>query len=97
MNWRDVPLPERMQRLDKDQRGLPIPFIVQLDAATGRQYFTINDERKVEACRQHDLCAICGQKLLRGRWFVGGPASAFHEHGCYIDTPTRTTRAAITP
>ena len=88
MNWRDVPLPERMQALEKDQRGLPIPFIVQRDAQTGRPYFTINNEAKVEACRKHDLCAICGHKLLRGRWFVGGPASAFHENGCYIDTPT---------
>jgi hypothetical protein len=33
------------------------------------------------------LCAICGKKLTRGRWFVGGPLSAFHAEGCYIDTP----------
>jgi len=35
-----------------------------------------------------DLCSICGKTLLRGRWFIGGPRSAFHKRGAYIDMPT---------
>jgi hypothetical protein len=86
LNWRDVPLPERMQKLDTDRRGLPIPFLV-LRASDGTPNFTVNDGRKHIQCLREDRCAICGQKLLRGRWFVGGPLSAFHPMGCYIDTP----------
>lgn len=85
-DWRTVPLPQRMQTLEKDVRGLPIPFLVMRDNE-GTAHFTINDHEKHALCLREDRCAICSQKLLRGRWFVGGPLSAFHEHGCYIDTP----------
>jgi len=53
----------------------------------GRPHFTINDENKRQEIIQRDLCSICAQKLLRGRWFVGGPGSAFHERGAYLDPP----------
>lgn len=86
MNRLDVPLPERMRKLDRDPRGYPIPFIVLRDNE-GRAHFTINDTAKVQITLRRDLCAICGQKLLRGRWYVGGPGSAFHPDGAYIDGP----------
>lgn len=85
-NWRDVPIPERMKHLDRDARGLPIPYIV-LRHNDGSPVFTANDTAKVQECIRKDLCAISGQKLLRGRWFVGGPMSAFHPEGWYLDTP----------
>ena len=88
MNWRAVPIPERLQKLDRDKRGLPIPFLVARDTAHGTPYFTINDSQKHARCLSEDRCAICGDRLLRGRWFLGGPLSAFHPRGCYIDTPT---------
>jgi hypothetical protein len=53
----------------------------------GRAHFTINDEAKVQEFIEQDLCSICGAKLFRARWFIGGPRSAFHEHGAYIDPP----------
>jgi hypothetical protein len=81
-----VPIPERMAQLPRDPRGYPIPFIVLRDA-DNRPHFTINDTTSVEFAIRHDLCAICGSKLFRGRWFVGGTGSAFHEHGAYIDGP----------
>jgi hypothetical protein len=81
-----VELPSRMQSLDRDARGFPIPFVVFRDS-DGTPHFTINDHRKVILCIADDRCAICGQTLLRGRWFIGGPQSAFHEHGAYIDPP----------
>jgi len=34
-----------------------------------------------------ELCPICGERLGKWRWFVGGPGSAFHEHGWFIDLP----------
>jgi hypothetical protein len=82
-NWRDISLPERMQKLDRDGRGLPIPVIVLRDNE-GTPHFTINDDRKVSRCLAEDRCAICGQKLFRGRWFVGESLSAFHLRGAYI-------------
>ena len=85
-DWRSVPLPERMQKLDRDRRGLPIPFLVVRDPGGGA-HFTMNDEIKRQRCLKEDLCAICGQKLFRGKWYVGGPLSAFHPNGRYVDTP----------
>ncbi len=79
-------LPDRMKHLDRDHRGYPIPYIVLRDS-DNRPHFTINDDSKVRRCREHDLCPVCGSELLRGRWFLGGPMSAFHPHGAYIDPP----------
>jgi hypothetical protein len=59
---------------------------VFIDAA-GNPQFTINDEDKRQRHLRDDLCPLCGTKLFRGRWFVGGPLSAFHPRGAYIDAP----------
>lgn len=82
----DVELPERMKALPRDERGLPIPFIVWYDP-DGKPHFTINDQQKQLSAAQNDLCGICGQKLEKMRWFIGGPLSAFAPGGCYIDGP----------
>ena len=81
-----VPIPKRMAHLALDRRGFPIPPSVYIDT-NGRPHFTINDEPKRQALIATDRCPLCGGKLLRGRWFVGGPQSAFHIHGAYIDPP----------
>ncbi len=81
------PVPDRMKHLDRDHRGYPVPFIVFRDS-DGKPHFTINDQVKTGLCRSKDLCSICGLKLLRGRWFVGGPGSALAPTGAYIDPPT---------
>ena len=81
-----VPIPERMQHLKLDRRGYPVPVAVYHDS-DGRPHFTINDEAQRQRLIAGDRCPICGGKLLRGRWFVGGPQSAFHVHGAYIDPP----------
>lgn len=86
MNPRSIPVPERMAHLPLDKRGYPIFFGAMIDD-DGTPYFTVNDDRKRELMVAHDLCSICGKTLLRGRWFAGGPASAFHERGAYIDMP----------
>lgn len=83
---REVPAPKRMAHLDRDERGYPIPAMVFRDE-TGRPHFTINNEADRFILLMDDKCSICGEKLLRLRWFVGGPLSAFHKHGSYMDPP----------
>lgn len=86
MTWRDVPVPDLMRYLPRDTRGYPIPVMVQRDSQ-GKPHFTVNDENLRRQCIKEDLCSICGNKLLRGRWFIGGPLSAFHPNGSYLDPP----------
>lgn len=81
-----VPIPARMKHLQVDRRGYPIPWGVYRDGE-GNPHFAINDEKRRMQMLGRDLCSICGTKLFRGRWFVGGPLSAFHEYGCYLDPP----------
>lgn len=81
-----IAIPDRMKHLDCDHRGYPIPFIVFRDS-DNKPHFTINDQHKISRCRHSDLCPICGRELLRGRWFLGGPMSALHPRGAYIDPP----------
>ena len=86
MNFKDVPIPAGMRMLPHDQRSYPIPYLVVVDD-TGKPHFTISDERKRARIILEDRCSICGRKLLRGRWLVGGPLAAFHPHGAYLDPP----------
>jgi hypothetical protein len=86
MNPADVPVPRTMRHLPKDRRGYPIPAGVLIDPA-GKPHFTINDEATRRRQMAERLCPICDKKLGRWRMFVGGPQSAFHQHGAYIDLP----------
>ena len=79
-------IPKRMQQLDRDARGLPIPATVWRDQ-TGQPHFTINDTAISGRLLIEDRCGICGSELLRVRWFVGGPLSALHPRGAYNDLP----------
>jgi hypothetical protein len=81
-----IPIPTRMADLPRDRRGYAIPWAVFTDA-DGRAHFQINDDRKRVHCLTRDLCPICGRKLTRGRWFVGGPMSVFHPNGAFADPP----------
>lgn len=82
----NVAIPARMAHLERDRRGYPIPVSVYRDS-DGRPHFTIIDELKRQRVIADDRCPICGGKLTRGRWFVGGPMSAFNNRGAYIDPP----------
>lgn len=82
----ELPIPSRMSALDRDVRGYPIPWGVMVDN-DGLPHFAINLEERRHEMVKRDLCSICGGKLFRGRWFVGGALSAFHEHGAFIDPP----------
>lgn len=86
MNWTEVPIPDRMRDLRRDKRGYPIPANVLIDNE-GNPHFTINDHTIRRKHIKEQLCAICGKKLLRGRWSVGGPASSLTEDGVFYDSP----------
>jgi hypothetical protein len=86
MNGINVPIPDRMRHLELDRRGYPIPWNLYRDP-DGRAHFQINDHVLNAKALAEDLCPICGTKLFRGRWFVGGPLSAFHPDGAYFDAP----------
>lgn len=86
-NWRNVPFPDRMAHLEKDRRGFPIPFVVARDNA-GEALFTINDTELTDQAIRESLCGICGGELEFGDlWWVGGPLSAFHPNGVFVDGP----------
>jgi hypothetical protein len=86
MHIDDVPIPDEMAKLDRDPRGYPIPWMAYRDEY-GRAHFQINDDKHRAEALRLNLCSICGGKLQRGRWFVGGPLSAFHPLGAFIDPP----------
>ena len=79
-------IPERISRLSKDKRGYPIPWNV-LRNAEGEPFFTVNDDRRTWRALREQLCPICGERMGRWHWFVGGPLSAFAERGWYLDLP----------
>src|SRR5215467_3254160 len=86
MDFRCVPIPDRMRHLDRDHRGYPI-FAMALRDRDGRAHFTVNDHTVIERLLATDCCSLCGTKLFRGRWFVGGPSAALHPRGAYVDPP----------
>ena len=75
-----------MKDLQVDRRGFPAPFIVLRDKNNVPQ-FIMNDDTKVEQCIAEDLCSICGKKMHDDKWMIGGPMSAFHPQGAYVDVP----------
>jgi hypothetical protein len=81
-----IVMPPRIARLPRDKRNLPVPWNV-LTAADGTPFFTVNSDAKAWQALREQLCPICGERLGRWRWFVGGPRSAFDEHGWYLDLP----------
>lgn len=84
-DWKKVPLPERMRGLPKDPRGYPIPSNILKDE-NGVYHFIINDENKRQEQIRLQHCSICDRPLDGEFWFIGGPLSALHPEGAYVDT-----------
>lgn len=78
--------PVRISRLPKDKRGYPIPWNVLRDV-NGEPCFIVNNDRQHYRALLKQLCPICGERLGKYKWWVGGPRSAFLEGGGYIDLP----------
>jgi hypothetical protein len=86
-NWKQVQIPELMKNLELDKRGYPVPYIILRDAG-GAPHFKINNDIKVEECIKDNKCSVCGNEMKDDTWMIGGPMSAFHPNGAYIDIPT---------
>jgi hypothetical protein len=86
MQQNTIPIPERMRALPIDPRGYPIPVNVTRDR-NGKANFASNDGAVRQLLFKEDRCGICGGKLLRGRWSVGGPGSTLHPDGAFLDPP----------
>jgi hypothetical protein len=76
------PLPERVARLPKDERGYPVPWFVQWmkdgevaapNDPTAKPDFRIIDAAKMQRCFSAARCWVCGDALGRHRVFVIGP------------------------
>jgi len=80
-----VPIPERMRHLPVDRRGYPVPVIVVWNE--GKPEFSVNDMDITARMIDEDRCSICGGKLFRGRWLVGGGMSALGINGKFADAP----------
>ncbi len=78
-------VPDRIARLPRDPRGYPIPWNVLRNGETA--FFTVNDDRNSWRALREGLCPICGERLGRWLWFVGGPRSAFDPNGYFLDLP----------
>lgn len=83
--FQSVPIPALMKNLPKDKRGYPIPHTVI--TKDGVAHFTVNDEARRQRSIAEDKCPICNRKLFRFRASIGGPLSALHPHGAFIDPP----------
>lgn len=51
-------------------------------------HFAINNDLLALKCLREKL-PVCGYRLDKVIWFVGGPRSAFHGFGRYLDPPMR--------
>lgn len=80
-----IPIPSRMQSLPKDKRGYPIPYNVFI--AQGELVFSVNSHDATWDCADNKLCTICGCELQDNTWLIGGPLSAFHPEGAFLDLP----------
>lgn len=68
-----IPLPTRLEKLKKDERGYVIPFFVPVKP-DGTPDFKFMDGKKQELCATKRICMICGQKLLdNDYWYISGP------------------------
>jgi hypothetical protein len=79
-------IPECLASMPRDRRGYPIPVTAARDAK-GNPLYVVTDFHARERMVAEDRCHLSGRKLFRGRWFIGGPMAAFHEHGAFLDGP----------
>ena len=84
MSLQDVAIPRRMRALQRDKRGYPVPYTVLRDL-DNCPHFAVNNSERQARCVREKRCSICGGKIERELWLVGGPLSAFHPAGAYRD------------
>lgn len=68
------PLPPRMQHLEVDDRGFPVPWFVAI--IDGKPDHRVMDSAKVSPALRYDLCWQCGKPLGVYKSFLIGPMCA---------------------
>jgi hypothetical protein len=63
--------PDRIFRLPRDERGLPIPWFV--DYVDGKPEFRAMDSRKIPLAIKFRICWVCGGPMGRHMAFLVGP------------------------
>ncbi len=82
---RDLPaMPESIAALERDHRGLPIPWFVRRPA-NGPIDFRVMDTNRHQQALKERRCWVCGEPLGKEMAFVGGPLSAAQR--LYSDPP----------
>lgn len=69
-----VPIPEKLQGRPT-YKGLPIPYIAHIKP-DGEADFRITDQEKRREVMLERLCQLCGHRLGKFIFFVGGPRAA---------------------
>lgn len=82
-DWRTVPMPGRIARLPRDDRGFPITYVTFI-RETGPDFSTL-DALKVREVSLNNLCGLCGGPRGAYMAFVGGPKSTEAHH--FFDPP----------
>lgn len=79
------PLPSRVARLPKDERGFPVPWFVQWfengepsDFGVGAPDFRVIDSRKMQTALRQPRCWVCGEQMGVHRVFLIGPMCAIN-------------------
>ena len=67
----DVPQPDRVKRLPRDQRGWPVPWFVEW--RDNEPIFPAFDPRKFTLAVRGKRCWVCGDPMGRHQVFVVGP------------------------
>jgi hypothetical protein len=73
-DWRTVAMPDRVARLPRDRRGIPIPWFVQWIA--GEPEFRVMNTGNLALALRESRCWVCGGKLGALRAYVIGPMCA---------------------
>lgn len=71
-DWQKVPKPERVAKLDVDERGYPIFYAIEPPPGSELDFRVLNMAHHLEIAMRN-LCAICGEKNDYWLNFIGGP------------------------
>lgn len=82
-----IPIPARLQRSPK-WHHMPVPYIALIGADGQPDFRAVCDEKRRQ-CIGERLCQLCGQKLGKFLFFVGGPEAAkagqYFEPAAHLD------------
>jgi hypothetical protein len=88
-DWRAVPMPPAIARLERDARGYPIFYCVIPEKPETPVDFRVLNPHKRFKCGKLELCGLCGEPLGYRKAFLGGPMCvadrAFGDAAMHLD------------